>query len=191
MPYILPHAVKVKIGDTLGSPIIYPGDCERLALDIRLRLNETMGVTTIKRLMGFASDVAEPRKSTLDLLARYAGYDCYESMLRDLCPGGDSDFEEKADIASTDLVPGQQVAFEYLPDRKVKLRYLGNSEFEVTESENGSLKVGDTVTVSSFINNSPLVVSKVMRDGVDLGRYTAGKVSGIFNLYLEEPDPDA
>ena len=191
MPYILPHAVKVKIGETLGAPIIYPGDCERLALDIRLRLNETMGVTTIKRLMGFASDVAEPRKSTLDLLARYAGYDCYESMTRDLCPEGDSDFEKDPDIKVSSLPPGSVVGFEYLPDRKIKLRYLGNSEFEVIASENSSLREGDVITVSGFLENSPLVVSKVMREGSDLGRYTAGKVSGISNLYLEEPDSNA
>lgn len=191
MPYILPHAVKIKIGETLGTPIIYPGDCERLALDIRLRLNETIGVTTIKRLMGFASDVAEPRKSTLDLLAHYAGYDCYDSMTRDLCPGGDSDFEKEPDIVVSRLSPGTVIGFEYLPDRKVRLRYIGEYEFEVLESENGSLQKGDIISVSSFMDNEPLIVGRVMRGGSDLGRYTAGKVSGISKLYLEEPSENA
>ena len=184
MPYILPQVIKIKLGETLGTPIIYPGDCERLTLDIRLRLNETIGVTTVKRLMGFASDVAEPRKSTLDLLARYAGYDCYDSMTRDLCPEGDSDFEEKADISSADLTPDDRVSFEYLPDRKVTLRYIGNSEFEVLESENGSLREGDVVTIAGFYLNHPLRISSVVREGRNLGAYTAGKVSGLTALSL-------
>lgn len=182
MPYILPHAIKIKIGETLGTPIIYPGDCERLALDIRLRLNETIGVTTIKRLMGFANDVLDPRASTLDLLARYAGYSSYDVMKRDLCPEGDSDFENRPDIDSGDLTPGDRVTFEYLPDRKVTLRYLGLKEFEVLTSENGSLRKGDIVTVASFNRNHPLRINSVVRDGRNLGAYTAGKVSGLTSL---------
>ena len=184
MPYILPHAIKIKIGEALGAPIIYPGDCERLALDIRLRLNETIGVTTIKRLFGFASDVLLPRTSTLDLLARYAGYDCYDSMTRALCPEGDSDFEEEADITSSDLTPGDQVNFEYLPDRKVCLKYLGGNNFKVILSENGSLREEDIVTVACFNLNHPLRISGVTRDGRNLGAYTAGKVSGLTALSL-------
>lgn len=182
MAYILPQTIKNKIGETLGIPILYPGDCERLAIDIRVRLNETIGVTTIKRLMGFASDVAEPRKSTLDLLARYAGYDCYDSMTRDLCPEGDSDFEKKPDIDPVDLNRGDKVVFSYLPDRKVELEYLGDNNFKVTSSENGSLCKGDIVTVSCFNLNRPLKISNVERDGESLGRYVAGKVSGLISL---------
>lgn len=185
MHYILPQAIKIKIGEALGAPIIYPGDCERLALDIRLRLNETIGVTTIKRLMGFASDVAEPRKSTLDLLARYAGYEGYDQMIRDLCPEGDSDFEEKADITSSELMAGDRVTFEYLPDRKVNLEYLGTNNFKVTLSENGSLREGDIVTVAYFNLNHPLRIDSVVRDGRNLGAYTAGKVSGLTSLSLD------
>lgn len=188
--FSLPAAIKAEIERAYGEPIRYPADCHRLALSVRESLNETIGVTTLKRILGFVSDVKEPRQSTLDILAKYCGFDDYEDMKRNVAGRGDSDFEEKADIVSADLLPGQQVTFEYLPDRKVKLRYLGNSEFEVVISENGSLLEGDIISVASFINNSPLIVSKVMRGGADLGRYTAGKVSGIYNLYLEEPSAD-
>ena len=183
--FSLPNAIKAEIERVYGQPLRYPADCHRLSLSIRSALNETIGVTTLKRILGFVSDVKEPRLSTLDILAKYCGFSDYEEMKREAAGGGDSDFEETPDIKADSLAPGSIVGFEYLPDRKVKLRYLGGLEFEVSESVNSSLKVGDIATVACFIENSPLVVSYVSRGGVDLGRYTAGKVSGISNLYLE------
>ena len=189
--FSIPAVIKLEIERVFGQPLKYPADCHRLALSIRESLNETIGVTTLKRLFGFVSDVMEPRHSTLDILAKYCGFADYDEMKRVAAGAGDSNFEQEPDINVCSLVPGSIVGFEYLPDRKVKLRYLGESEFEVLLSENSSLKTGDIITVSSFLENSPLIVSNVMRDSSDLGRYTAGKTSGIFSLYLEEPDLDA
>ena len=183
--FSLPAAVKAEIERIYGNQLKYPADCHNLALCIRESLNETIGVTTLKRLFGFVSDVNEPRMMTLDILARYCGYRNYEEMKRKVAAEGDSDFEKDPDIKVSALRPGSIVGFEYLPDRKVKLRFLGGSEFEVLACENGSLKEGDVITISSFVENSPLIANSVVRNGVDLGRYTAGKVSGISNLYLE------
>ena len=189
--FSIPAAIKEEIERVFGQPLKYPADCQRLALSVRDTLNETIGVTTLKRLFGFVSDVIEPRRSTLDILAKYCGFDDYEEMKKAVSGAGDSDFEKEPDIKASSLLKDSIVGFQYLPDRKVKLRYLGESEFEVLLSENSSLKEGDVITVSSFLENSPLIVSKVMRDSSDLGRYTAGKASGIFSLYLKEPDSDA
>lgn len=189
--FSLPAAIKAELERVYGQPLKYPADCNRLALSIRDSLNETIGVTTLKRILGFVSDVKEPRLSTLDILAKYCGFCDYDEMKRKIAGGGDSDFEKEPDINVSNISPGAILGFEYLPDRKVKLCYLGNSEFEVLKSENGSLREGDIISVSSFINGSPLIVNMVMRSGSDLGRYTAGKVSGISNLYLEELDIDA
>lgn len=189
--FLLPEAIKAEIERAYGKPLRYPADCHRLALSVRESLNETIGVTTLKRIFGFVSDVIEPRRSTLDILARYCGFGDYEEMKRAVAGGGDSDFEQEPDIVVSNISPGSIVGFEYLPDRRVRLRFIGSSEFEVLESENGSLRQGDIISVSSFIESSPLIVSKVMRGDSDLGRYTAGKVSGISNLYLEEPGSNA
>ena len=189
--FSLPTAIKGEIERVYGQPLLYPADCHRLALSIRDTLNETIGVTTLKRLLGFVSDVKDPRLSTLDILAKYCGYDDYEEMKRVVAGAGDSDFEKKPDIVVSNISLGSIVGFEYLPDRKVRLCFIGDTEFEVLESENGSLRKGDIITVSCFIENSPLIVSKVMREGSDLGRYIAGKVSGISSLYLEEPSENA
>ena len=184
----LPAAIKAEIERAYGQPIRYPADCERLALRIRETLNETIGVTTLKRLFGFVNDVKDPRMSTLDILARFCGFENYDQMKCKVAEEGDSDFEKKADILSSSLCEGAVVCFEYLPDRKVKLLYLGNSRFKVVESINGSLRKNDIITVTEFNLHFPLAVSNVKRNGENLGKYTAGKISGITSLYLEDSE---
>lgn len=185
--FSLPAGIKTEIERVYGQPLKYPADCHRLAISIRESINETIGVTTLKRLFGFVSDVQEPRESTLDLLARYCGYFDYKVMLSVLTSGGDSDFEKADGILTEDLTIGSRVCFEYMPDRFVRAIYLGNSRFEVIESRNGSLKPGDIITTEAFCLGFPLVVSNVERKGESLGRYVAGKESGLTSVHFEEP----
>ena len=184
---MLPIKVQEEVAKVYGQRIQYPSDCERLSLSIREKLNETIGITTLKRLFGFVSDVQEPRTVTLDILARYCGFQNYAEMLKTLTGSGDSGFEEAPDIESSTLPIGAKVMFEYLPDRRVELLYVGDLNFKVTESEKGSLQKDDILTISCFNRNQPLIVSNVKRGDEDLGRYVAGKVSGLTALYLEEP----
>ena len=184
---MLPVKVQEEVAKVFGQKIQYPSDCERLSMSIREKLNETIGITTLKRLFGFVSDVQEPRTVTLDILARYCGFQNYTQMLKTLTGRGDSDFEEAPDIESSTLPVGAKVVFEYLPDRRVELLYVGDLNFKVTESEKGSLRKDDILTISCFNRNQPLVVSNVKRGEQDLGRYVAGKVSGLTALYLKEP----
>lgn len=187
-PYFsLPESLKEEIERSAGFQIRYPSDCERLSICIRDKINETIGVTTLKRLFGFVSDVKDPRISTLDILARFCEFEDFNQMKAGVAGLGDSDFEQEPDIIVSRLDPGAVVSFEYLPDRKVKLLYLGNSRFRVEECKNGSLQINDILHISSFSINSPLTVTMVEREGRNLGPYTAGKVSGISNLHLEEP----
>lgn len=178
----LPKEVIDKLGETLGSPIRYTSDCEKLSADISKRLNEIIGVTTLKRLFGFVNDVKVPRPITLDILARYAGFDSYELMIRELGVEGDSGFESDPDVVSARLNPGDKVSFTYLPDREVTLEYTGNLNFKVLNSKGSSLLPGDIAFIPMFCLNQPLRIESVKRDNIDLGRYVAGKVSGITSI---------
>lgn len=180
--YHLPQAVRDKLGQKLGVRIQYPSDCERLSRDISNKINETIGVTTLKRLFGFADDVKSPRISTLDIIARYSGYASYDDMLQQLGVKGDSGFDNCTDLTADSLEIGDKVIFSYLPDRRVVIEYMGNDSFRVEESLKGSLKAGDVLTITVFSLHHPLYVQDVKRNGESLGRYVAGKVSGLTSL---------
>lgn len=177
--------VRTKIEEAYGKAIRYPADCEHLAAHIAEMTRESVGVTTLKRIFGFVSDVSSPRLATLDILARYAGYSDYDSMRVTLMGEGDSGFEESGDIRLIDLQQGDIVRFEYLPDRMVRVRYLGERKFEVEESVESRLMKGDLLLIRGFAQGQALTIDRVEREGRNLGRYIAGKTSGLTALEKE------
>ena len=67
---------------------------------------------------------------------------------------------------------------------QVLLEYIEKNQFKVLESLNSKLKVDDIIEVNHFVLNYPLMVNDVVRNGISLGKFTAGKVSGITKLIL-------
>lgn len=180
-PKLSPLVIE-KIVAKFGSEIRYPSDCERLALEIKKTTKEYIGVTTLKRLFGFASNEHTQRMATLDIIAKYAGYLHYDDMMNHLRGLTDSNFETETDLSSIDLEIGERVRFSYLPDRHITLEYLGDIKFRIVESVRSSLHVDDIAFISNFTLGQPLIMSVVLRGPENMGQYVAGKVSGITSL---------
>lgn len=154
-------------------------DCEYLALDIESVTGEHIGVNTLKRLLSFIDDEREPRTSTLDIIARYLGFDNWE-VLSVYDDKSNSSFESSSEeIRINNLVEGQCVQISYLPDRRLVMTYQGNERFLVQISENSKLLAGDELTLTHIVQGYPLLVTEVIRDGKSLGSFTAGKAQGI------------
>lgn len=81
-----------------------------------------------------------------------------------------------------DLKVGQVVRVTYLPDRILTFAYLGNEQFEVSESVNSKLREGDVLTISSFVERYPLIARCVIRDNVELGSYSAARATGLTTI---------
>lgn len=165
-----------------GSDLRLPSDCEFLSLDIGSKTGVRIGATTLKRLLGFAQDEREPHASTLDAIARYLGYAHWEE-LKDIEDKGNSDFgTTEEEIRSDDLAPNRIVEFAYLPDRLVRLKYLGSHRYLVLESQNSKLLADDEIEVLNFVLHHPLLVLHVWREGKSLGQFTAGRISGLSSI---------
>ena len=90
------------------------------------------------------------------MLARFVGYKGYE----DFCAQTErldevqSGIKTEEKITTEGLRRGQRLIITWRPDRKIVVRLLGNSQFEIIEAENTKLSVGDTfrwqVTVSNI-----------------------------------------
>lgn len=171
------------IEDKYGKPIDSSADCERLVFDIESKTGERLGFTTLKRLLGFTAEQAKPRLSTLNILARYLGFNSYKELEDSVDNKGDSDFNTHAkSILSSDLRTEVDINISYYPNRRLKLKHIKDDEYIVMESINGSLQAGDVIFVDSFTSELPMIVKDVIRNGKSLGRYIAGKK---FGIYLE------
>ena len=98
---------------------------------------------------------------------------------------GNSDFGTNGDeLRADDLSAGTLVEVTYLPDRAIIFRYLGNRRFKVVSSVNSKLSAGDEVEILNFVLHHPLLVLNVWRNGMSLGQFTAGRVSGLSSIQV-------
>lgn len=161
--------------------------CTQLVRSIEESTHEHLGVNTMKRLLGFISDERSPRLSTLNVLSHYLSFESWQQLM-ETADDGNSEFDVQVnELRSCSLHEKQHVFISYLPDRELTLVYLGDERFEVVDSLNSKLHVGDIVTISHFILHFPLIVSQVIRDDHTLGNFTAGKLSGLTEIKLLEP----
>lgn len=191
---ILSVVTRQHIEEKLGKTIRYPSDYEQLAYDIERTTKQRISTNTIKRLLCAIESVREPRLYTLDVIAQYLGFENWDVYVVSLSQEGNSQFEimDNSDmdicheITVAELKKGTKVEFQYYPDRKVILEYIGGKEFAVIACSNSKLHNGDVVEVSNFYLNYPLIINRVMRNGLNIGRFTAGKISGLTYLKIIE-----
>ena len=180
LPFHIIQLLKEKAGNELRQP----SDCEYLSLDIESKTGVHIGATTLKRLVGFAQDDRVPHTSTLDAIARYLGYAHWDELSQ-IEDKGNSDFGvTDEEVRSANLKPDVCVEITYMPDRIVKMQYLGNGRYRVEESANSKLQEDDEVEILNFVLHHPLLVLNVWRRGEPLGQFTAGRVSGLSSIKL-------
>lgn len=181
---MLSKAIQDKIREKYGKAVIYSADCAPLG--------QEMGVseTTVKRMFGLvgansAERARTPHNSTMDIVARWLGYENYRELLREIGEGNfSSEFTSMESIEATALAEGTQIQLRYEPSRVIVMTYLGNNEFTVNESKNSKLAKGDRVKLTHLVLGHEMIVSEVVRDGRSLGGYRAAKDGGLTLLEI-------
>jgi hypothetical protein len=146
------------------------------------RTRERLSPTTLKRFWGYLSkEKVDTRPHTLDVLARFVGYNGYD----DFCSHADSSDEVQSGIKTEEKITteglrrGQRLIITWRPDRKIVVRLLGNSQFEIIEAENTKLSVGDTFRCHLMIQHEPLYLDEVVHQGQPAMVYVAGQKDGV------------
>jgi len=171
-----------EIEKRFGKEVRYPTDCEALAGHISMETKQRVSASTLKRIMGFIKGTKEPRLYTLDVIALYLGFDNWDKYLDKFSKIENSEFInlEQLDISSFCL--NDKIEFTYEPNRKVIIQYKGDFTFEVTESLNSKLQKSDKLKILHIVKYYPLIINSVIRKGLDMGQFKAGKISGITNI---------
>lgn len=159
-------------------------DFYSLAQEIESETIERISVSTLKRMWGYVKMTPVPRQTTLDVLARYIGTKDYKTFCANLkdSEAFQSRFFTADFINSSDLEPGARVEIGWVPDRKVTLRHIGGSRFEVESSCNSKLLPGDRFEAANIIKGYPLYISRILRGGECTPPYMAGRQGGINHL---------
>ncbi len=157
-------------------------DFERLSGEILHHTQESISPATLKRLWGYVSDRRSPRRATLDILAAFVGYEDFEGFSKAHEDCASSEFFSPFTIESNDLVVGERVEVEWMPDRRIIFEYLGYNNYRIVDAQNSKLAIGDELSTTSFALQYPLVTSSVRRNGIQLPAFVAGKDGGLTKL---------
>lgn len=169
--------------EKFGKDTLYSGDCAPLAAEIGI------GETTVKRMFGLVKQQSElnrtPYNSTMDIVAKWLGYENYKELLREIGEGdSSSEFTSMKQIDVSDLKVGSQVQLSYIPSRFILMTYLGEGEFLINESKNSKLQKGDKLRLTHLVLGQELIATEVVREGSSLGGYRAAKDGGLQSLEI-------
>lgn len=163
-----------------------PRDFDELSLQIKIRQNETISKSTIKRILGYVSDKHHPSHTTLSVLARFVG--CRDWTHFKQCLAKDSAIlhpqPNGKSIQSSTLTAGDEVEFIWEPERQCRLRYLGQMRYCVTSASNTQLTPGDTLTILTMTEGQPVIATEVTLGDRCLMAYVIGEENGVKQITI-------
>ncbi len=176
------NLLKREVERTVGRQLTEARDFEQLSHLLLSHTRERLSPTTLKRLWGYLkNEEVQTRLHTLDVLARFVGYKSYE----DFCAHSErldevqSGIKAEEKITTEGLRRGQRLVITWRPDRRIVVKHIGNSQFEIIEAENTKLSVGDTFRCHLMIQHEPLYLDEVVHQGQPAMVYVAGQKDGV------------
>ena len=174
------------VEESVSRKMKTPADFQFLTGVIQGRCKETLGVTTLKRIWGYIDGYDTTRYSTLSVLARCVGFRDWDDFLAHHNQSGESSNMVLGRALYPDEIPQEGlVRIAWSPDRRVLLKHLGDSGFEVMESENSKLKPGDTFHCSCFIIGEPLYLDNFVRGNHAPTLFVVGNKGGLTEVRRE------
>lgn len=171
--------LKQEVETLVGRSVKTPKDFEFLSRQIEGYTNETISVSTLKRMWGYVASPCKPSKYNLNLLSRMIGYSDWEAFSGGNEVMSSSRFFVKSKLIADALQKGELVRLTWCPGRVLTIKYQGNDTFEVVDSINSKLAKGDTFTCPQFVEDQPLYLSNLSHPGIPLCNYVAGQNGGI------------
>lgn len=165
----------------IGRKLVSPADFVFLSDRLRQEGFGYVSSTTLKRVWGYITDKGNsysPSNFTLRALCGLLGFMDWPEYCAGISPLQSQEYT--GDYVESRFMPlDTEISLVWQPNRKVRLRHIRPSLFEVIENENSRLRVGDTVECSCFTQRAPAFF-RVFRPDVAPVSYIAGSAQGIF-----------
>ena len=178
-----PEIIKLKqmVEDSIPRKIKTPADFVYLSGVIFERCGETISETTLKRIWGYIEGYDTTRFHTLSILARFVGYNDWDDFVKEnvIDPNEQSEEIMQKCIYTKNLKPGDKVYYTWNPDRECMVEYLGDNVFKVLESKNSKVQKNDTFVTAFFVENQPLYLDDLTRDGETYALFVVRKNGGL------------
>ena len=159
-----------------------PRDFVYLSESISGRTHQYVSPTTLKRIWGYLKESTNTRKSTLNILSEFAGYDDWEDFsanYREVITGTKEGLVSGAKLDYKDIKPGSSIEISWMPDSYCRMLCTGEHQFEITDSKKCGLKKGDTLNCYLFLEGEALYFTDLVIKGAKYDVYKVGKIGGV------------
>ena len=177
---ILNKAIINMIKEKSGLVFDKAKDYDSLCDIIFSTTSRTIGINTVKRLMGYIVDDRRTNEYTLNTVAIFLGFSTWEKLCNSIRIDSDWNFDDKTTYVE-DLPCGCKVSVKYL-NREVTfmvVTYKNAKMLQVIDAQNSSLAVGDILNVDNLRVGDFLEAKKVYR-GDTIGNYrTNGEIKDV------------
>lgn len=178
------EALKSDIEKVAMRKIAVKRDFEYLSAHIMDRTGAYISPMTLRRFWGELAGGkynVQPRRYTLDVLARYAGHCNYEQFVK-FCTdnvNADSDFIAGEYLIPSAIKKGTHIYISWDPGHYIVAEYLGCEMFLIIESFKSKLSKDDTFQVDTITQGEPLYLNRLIHEGSTPSRYVCGKKGGV------------
>lgn len=146
---------------------------------------------TLKRLWGYLDEQVRPRRSTLDVLARFCGWRDFDDFAVGNIPEIESGNVGNATIRTGENISrGERVRLFWPPSRVCLIEYTGGFDWKVVEAEGTRLLPGDTFRCALIVSGEPLYLDHLIHEGSRPGVYVCGRKSGITFKFMSDDEKD-
>ena len=176
---MLSPITKKHLEDRLGKSIRYPSDFTDLANHVREITKVPLSANTLKRIFGFINEQREARLMTLDVLAKYLGFNHWDEYLINNKEPELPFVKDYSIILVSNLQQGTEIELHFSPEGRVIIKILSDFNFKVISSHSCRLMENDLIDIKIIYLNYPIFLKDVIRNENHLGQYILGRVSGI------------
>lgn len=163
-----------------------PKAFERLTEIIHSRTGTLLSPTTLKRLWNYLDEPVIPRRTTLDVLARFCGWRDFSDFEKGDAPGIESGNLGSSFIRCGENIHiGDRIRLLWVPSRVCDIEYIGGWSWKVISSEGTRLRPGDTFSCPLIIEGEPLYLDRLIHQGSNPEVYVCGRKNGIKFIRLE------
>jgi hypothetical protein len=175
---VLNNSILDDLKERSGLLFDHSKDFGLLAEQIFQATGRTIGLTTLKRMLGYIDDARKTNEYTLNTIALYLGFESWSEYMKTKRINSEWGFSDES-MYTDSLALGTKVMVRYL-NREVTFvvsEYGGVKVMKVISAENSSLQVNDILFLHEVTVGEPLIAEKVIR-GTSVGNYkTNGEVS--------------
>lgn len=145
--------------------------------------------STLERLVGLRKNENKGvLKSTLQIVAEYLNFDCYERMLTFVQHQSTIRPKPEIQFHISQFIKEHVIRIQMPLDKLLDIKYLNENQFEVILSKNLKLLKGDIIEIDQLSISDELICDKVKRNHgkkiASLGQYRSGNQNQIISLEL-------